>query len=319
MALPVTMYRWDDVGAPQIVDGKPSEYMNVLKKCLVEGYGSKASLGWSVAEEIAVPPYIAFKNDVTAGGSGGVITFSADNDLQGTVVKYESCQDYIDKTNQMRKSAYAGFDRYIDSDLYRLNKWFVIGTSKAFYLFIFSQYHLDNGNYQGTRESISFFSGDFESLYPNDDATFITVSGQRNNLNPGWNQNFLYVLSESQSVNLLDLYALDGSDSSGIASLSSIFGDYFWVSSTFDATANINVLSPVYLLMGFSGLKTSDSYQNTSLPFYRGVFPGLFIADAPGHRQEKIPFTRTLDNLNYFSVPSGNSHTSCCWISLEEW
>ena len=59
MASPVTIYRWDDVGAPQIVDGKPSEYMNMLKKCLVEGYGSKASLGWTVVDDIASPPFLS--------------------------------------------------------------------------------------------------------------------------------------------------------------------------------------------------------------------------------------------------------------------
>lgn len=318
MALPVTMYRWDDVGAPQIVEGKPSEYMNVLKKCLVEGYGSKASLGWSVAEEIAVPPYIAFKNDVTAGGSGGVITFSADNDEIATVVKYESCQDYIDKDNQMRKSAYAGFDRYISGNL-AINKWIVIGTSKAFYLFIFSQYHLENGNKQGSRDSISIFSGDFNSLYPNDDATFITIFGQKNNLTPSWNQTFLYYLSEGNTRNLLDVYALDGSETSATASLSSIFGENNYVSSIYTGIANISVLCPIYLLMGVDGLRSSQDYHGSTLPLNRGIIPGLFVANAPGHRDETIPFTRLIDNKNYFSIPSGNAFTGCCWISLEEW
>ena len=70
MAQAVTVYRWDDPGAPQIVDGRPSEFINVFKKCLVEGYGDKQPLGWQVQLEEAINK-ISFINDVTAGGSGG--------------------------------------------------------------------------------------------------------------------------------------------------------------------------------------------------------------------------------------------------------
>ncbi|MEI8642731.1 hypothetical protein P4S56_00375 [Pseudoalteromonas sp. Hal056] len=35
----VNVYRWDDEGAPQIVEGRPSEFINVLKNVWLMGMG----------------------------------------------------------------------------------------------------------------------------------------------------------------------------------------------------------------------------------------------------------------------------------------
>lgn len=74
MGLPVTVYRWDDDGAPQITNRTPSEMVDVLKKVLVTGYGTKASLGWNIAFEDVGTQKIAFRNNTTLG-SGGYVQF----------------------------------------------------------------------------------------------------------------------------------------------------------------------------------------------------------------------------------------------------
>lgn len=51
MAQPVTIYRWDDPGAPQLTQTAGSA-VDVLKKCLIDGYGTKTPAGW-VLEEIS--------------------------------------------------------------------------------------------------------------------------------------------------------------------------------------------------------------------------------------------------------------------------
>lgn len=75
MGLPVTVYRWDDAGAPQLSKGiKPSELINVLKKCLVDGYGSKQGAGWSVPFMDLASNQIVFRNS-TLQGSGSFVKF----------------------------------------------------------------------------------------------------------------------------------------------------------------------------------------------------------------------------------------------------
>lgn len=51
MAQALTVYRWDDLGAPQLTQTHGSA-VDVLKKCLIDGYGAKSAAGW-VLEDIS--------------------------------------------------------------------------------------------------------------------------------------------------------------------------------------------------------------------------------------------------------------------------
>jgi hypothetical protein len=315
MALPVTMYRWDDVGAPQIVDGKPSEYMNVLKKCLVEGYGSKASLGWTIETDIASPPVLALKNNA-AVGSGGVALFSAPSDSPGDDVTVEGCNDYVDKDARGRRSSYFGFDRYSTGSRL-LSRWFLIGTGKAFYFFCFCESSYSS-NSTGTLQNTAFFIGDFESLYPNDPALFISLSGSLDNTSMSWNTSLIYRFSDSSPIKLTKIHPLDGSDFGHEASLVSL-GDSMGVGTAATSAANITVLSPIYIFMGTGSLKDSDIYQNQMTPFSRGILPGTVLANSPGYRNDPMPVIKTIDKTEYYLIPSSNSYTGCVWINLKEW
>ncbi|MFT7565812.1 MAG: hypothetical protein ACI846_000098 [Pseudoalteromonas distincta] len=316
MALPVTMYRWDDDGAPQVVDGKPSEYMNVLKKCLVEGYGTKTGLGWSVEEEIASPPSLSLKNDLTVGGSGGCAFFSSDNDTNTGNVRVEGCQDYVDAANRGRTSSYFSFSKYSTGTNF-LNKWFLIGTGKAFYFFIYNQYQL-GGNFTTTIPSVSFFMGDINSLYQNDPATFISMGGPRDSVTFNWTTNLIYQLSESSAGEITKIHPLDGSDSAYNVSPISL-GNRFYVAGKHTGNPNITVLSPIYLFMGTGNLDVSANYQNQLIPYSRGLLPGAFLANSPGYRNDFMPVIKVIDNIEYYLLPSANSHTGCVWINLEQW
>jgi hypothetical protein len=41
------MYRWDDASAPTLTSTDLNSIFDVLDACLVNGYGAKASLGWT--------------------------------------------------------------------------------------------------------------------------------------------------------------------------------------------------------------------------------------------------------------------------------
>jgi hypothetical protein len=315
MALPVTMYRWDDEGAPQVVDGKPSEYMNVLKKCLVEGYGTKTGLGWSVAEEVLDPPFLALKNDINVG-SGGVIMLSASSDSAGQTVTVRGCQDFIDKSTYSKSSSYFGFSRYsTNSNL--MKNWIVIGTGRAFYFFCFADGQMGS-NYQATYSCPAFFAGDLNSLYPNDPHTFTAFSGIKNSTSFNWNYTLIYALGEGTSANLLTLYSIDG-ESSATASITNLFGNRFYVTGNRTAPANITMLSPFYASMGDGSLSGSSSYQTEVMPFCRAIIPGLFLATSPGYRNDPMPVIKDIGGKNYYLLPSANSNTGCTWICLEEW
>lgn len=316
MAQPVTVYRWDDPGAPQVVDGKPSEYMNVFKKCLVEGYGSKASLGWTVETDTASPPALALKNNA-AVGSGGVVIFTAANDDAGAITTVRAVQDYIDINTYSRSSPFSGFDRSSTS-IYMLNKWFIFGTGKAFYFFLYSEYSM-TANSTGTRSSGCFFVGDFNSLYPNDPATFIHMAGIRNSTSASWSQSLIYKISDSVMRELTNVYPLDGTNTPSPVSVSSIFGDKAHVNGHRNDPVDPAVLSPCYLLMGTGMIADSSIYQNTITPFVRGLLPGMYVANTAGYRQAPAPVIKQLNNVSHYLIPSSHSNTGCAWVNMEEW
>ncbi|MFK3859284.1 hypothetical protein [Pseudoalteromonas rhizosphaerae] len=316
MAQAVTMYRWDDEGAPQVVDGKPSEYMNVLKKCLVEGYGAKSSLGWSVVEEIASPPYLAIKNDINVG-SGGVAILSASNDAAGQSTKVYGVQDYIDQNTQYRSSPFSGFDRNSTSQ-YMINKWFLIGTGRAFYFFVYSEYTMGS-NATGARSVISFFMGDFDSLYPNDPATFTHIAGAIDSTSNQWNYSLNNKISESNLSSISRIHPIDGTEQPLTLSLVSLFGTSAHVNGAYNNQPNITILSPCYLMMGNGSINSSASYQNNIKPYVRGILPGLNIANSAGYRSDAQPVIKILNNANHYLIPSTQSYTGCAWINLEEW
>ncbi|TMS62704.1 hypothetical protein [Pseudoalteromonas sp. S3173] len=316
MALPVTMYRWDDVGAPQIVDGKPSEYMNVLKKCLVEGYGSKASLGWSLIDEETAVPHCAFMNNTTIG-SGGVAMFSSTDDAIGQKVIVRGVQDYVDRNVYSRSSPYHAFD-YGSLSTYLNKNWILIGTGKAFYFFCFSDATMVT-NATGTMFTISFFMGDINSLVPNDPAPFICLSGVKNSTSTSWSYTLPYKFSDSNLDRIGSIHPTDGTDSPSEFTIMSLFDNWAGVAGNTTSAANIRVMSPCYTLMETGSLKQSSPYQNDLTPFVRGLIPGLFIADAPGHRNDVPPVIKDIEGSSYYLTPSSNTGTSCAWINLEAW
>lgn len=321
MAQPVTVYRWDDVGAPQVIDGKPSEYMNVFKKCLVEGYGSKAPVGWTVEDE-SLPeetPFLAIKNDELKGGSGGAMTFKAQNDNAITVITCQSALDYISKTEQSRVGAYFTIGAG-STGVHSANKWIIIASATAFYFLALPEYTM-NRNYFGTYAHIMFFAGDIKSFYGADPARFVSLSGSINSNSFAWNGGLNNIISDNYSSICGYMYALDASANKASGYIVSSFGIHaVGQNSIQDSTPEIRVLSPTLLCSGSYNLSAAGSNINSeTLPFARGEIPGLFISQEYGYRIEKMPFIKLIDGVSHFSIPRSNNGGTCAWINLEEW
>ncbi|WP_428612885.1 hypothetical protein [Pseudoalteromonas sp.] len=317
MTKPVTIFRWDDTGAPQVTEGRPSEYLNIFKKCLVEGYGEKSSLGWSLLDEDTESPFCAFRNDISNGGSGGVAMFGNTSDDVGQMVIVRGVQDYVDRNSYTRSSPFHAFDRASSGS--NLNKyWILIGTSTAFYFFCYSDSSMES-NKTGTRHIPSFFMGDIISLIPNDPAPFICISGSKDSTTTSWSYSLIYKISESTMDKLSSIHPIDGSDDPKEFSIISLFSQYGYISGTHIGEPNIRMLSPCYALMYSGNLTSSSAYQNNTHPFARGLIPGLFVASDAGYRDDIPPVIKELNGESHYLIPSCNSTTGCTWINLESW
>lgn len=99
MGAPI-VYRFDDDGAPALTSADNTKFINLLKACLVDGYGGKPGAGWTM-------PYIsdngdkaAFRNN-PAAGTGFYMQVSypnADNHLP-CIRAYESMSSVDDGVN----------------------------------------------------------------------------------------------------------------------------------------------------------------------------------------------------------------------------
>ena len=321
MAQAVTVYRWDDPGAPQIVDGRPSEFINVLKKCLAEGYGTKTAVGWSIEDENLPEesPFLALKNNVSTGGSGGVLIASASNNNATNSIRLQSALDYISKSEQSRLGAYF-YTSTGGSGIYYPNNWVIIASATAFFYIAHSE-NRKNLNYFGATNHSMFFAGDFSSFYGFDSARFITLSGKINNTSTSWNTQLNYVISDDYTNSAGYIYALDSSVSKANSYLLTSFGNHALNQSSIqDSSPEIRVLSPFLLSTGSYSLASAGTTGNSEiLPFVRGQIPGLFASQEYGYRSESMPFIKLIDGSQYYSVPRANNGGTSIWINMEEW
>lgn len=318
MAQAVSVFRWDDTSAPQVVDGKPSEYMTVLKKCLVEGYGATTSIQWIVVvdEILTATPFLVLKNDTTLGGSGQFIVFEAVDDTAGTNVKVQCCQAYVDKVNRINVGGYFAFNRG-STGSFLLSKWMLIGTETGFYFFVTNDYVIGTSeNRFASQKSIFFWTGDFASVFENDPSKFITMSGEKNSNNFAFSSMLNYKVAYLDSVDVTDIYAIDGSAVNSTHSISTVIG--LRGASTAFATEEpeIKTLVQCYLITG-SGDNTNLNIEE--MPFLRGSVPGLFYSTEAGYRQNNMPFFKDIGGVEYFQIPSAGHSTSMAWINTKEW
>ncbi len=135
-----TVYRWDDTDAP-VLNGLAGSGWNMVKKCLVEGYGSKAAAGWTILfEDVAQQIGVIQGNVVT--GTGAIFQVIDDgvhvDNYGGRSLKvsgFESMSDPITGAGQwggglgpgMRKSSVLTADS---------RPWIIIADDRAVYYFV---------------------------------------------------------------------------------------------------------------------------------------------------------------------------------------
>lgn len=312
MSLPVTVYRWDDAGAPQLTNGKPSEIIAILKKCLDEGYGTKAGAGWSVAFENAAAFKIAFRNSTTEASGGFVQFWSVDGtDANAGQMRFRGAKSM------------SGLDAFIDAQYQmqfniatQVKYWVLIATSAGFWFM--STYSLTTPS-ATTYAKGCFFVGDYESFTENDPARFINAmySSPADMTSSNWNTSF--DSSVTPGATLCKIYDTDGSSNflnykmdtnylpghTGIAGIPS--GDRVF--------RKCLLLSPLNIAANDRlGINAGSSIVQ---PYYRGFLPGLLNTPSCGYNNEPWPVIEVINGQNHMLMPGYNFGRN--WVNMETW
>lgn len=306
MGLPVTVYRYTDAGAPQLTNGTPSEWINILKKVLVEGYGDKQPLGWTLEFEDAATRSVAFRNSTTDGGSGGYVKFYS---LGGSNTAYTrmvmKCAISMTSINDFTKPLWA---RGLTSSS-STKGWEIIGTSRGFYLILHYTVNLLNSLNGYQYDTQVYFIGDIESSVVNDAGAFTIVSGE-SAASDVVNSNGITMYSVTLSA---QLYNSDGGNSSTVYSFTK--SNLYKNSISEDGDAELlginHIMSPIPIVGALA--------QNTSVvsPLGRGHVPGLYTSSFAGYRAVNWPKELTQSGVKWVLLRSYNSPQQ--WIKTGTW
>lgn len=335
MSQQVTVYRWDDPGAPQIPNGKPSELINILTKCLVDGYGAKAPLGWTKTFDEPATQSVVFRNNPAAGGSGGYVKLYSNTaaDANNTPMRLTYGQTVTDINTFFGQGNIQAIPLGSSG-----TRWVIIGTSIGFYLTI-DQPELTlkmTGPTYSNGKSVAAYIGDFYSSVPSDAGRFIAFSSF-------WNANFssatyedclyyLKIAGDSTNRSPFKIYDADGGNSFTNYCLNLLFS-----ANTGGTNASVFQIEPasVEILMPVFVWRTSTDIMSTAVdrlsvpvrdstlsPTIRGVLPGYGYSLKVGYQNIFWPFTKSINNQNHWLMRSetlGGYSGAGAFINMEQW
>lgn len=303
MGLPVTIYRSTDPGSPLYKPGaplKPSDWLPVFQKCLVDGYGTKAGLGWTLDYGSVAELKMVFRNSIADGGSGGAVKIESNpsTDTVTSGLKF-TCANGI--------TGLDAFDRRVgsvstlaESNGWYIKGWTLIGTSRGFWFIIEA-----NGNTAVSMNTncyhytACFFIGDIDSFIPNDSGIFTCLAS-------GYGRDDPMVDLPTSRDRAMILGSPNGTAARATlyeATGGSLYATYSTRSGGHNATSSGATLQdpqglgvPIDLLpevlVGGSG--------SVTLPRIRGVVPGLYTTSYIGWGNDQLPIIRNYGGVDYY-------------------
>ncbi|MEL4248565.1 hypothetical protein [Shewanella xiamenensis] len=301
MGLPVRFYSSDDAGAPVGQIKKPSDVIDILKACLVNGYGDKPPLGWSLSFEDPSNTIAVFRNSVNDGGSGGAVQVQAHtaSNAVGAAVRFTAANQITAIDSFINKCGY----KAIYTNKNNSRGWFIFGTSRGFY-FKNRSFKTAIGIDASTSQyesTLMAFIGDIDSFIPNDMGTFTLIT---NHTSPEVDK-LSDVSSEMQlGANAagikIQLYATDGSNSSAIYTTN--------VTEPISYCENLPQYDAEALGVPMD-LQPCPIYRSATSsltnPACRGIIPGLFFTHFWGFRFRPTPVFIPIDGENYYLDDGG--------------
>ncbi|MGI2215693.1 hypothetical protein ACRN94_01565 [Shewanella baltica] len=322
MPSPVSIYRWDDVGAPQLsVNGKPTEIINVLKKVLVEGYGTKDPLGWTVAFENVGARKIAFRNATDNGGSGGYYQVWSSNGSDTNNMKMyhkvgkgmTALDGFVQPGNQQAFSCRAE----------TLN-WIIVGCDRAFWVILSNNVvpTCDISSY----EEPAWFVGDLETTLPNDTGQFVMIQNLQiahtnNTSEPNWTTYFSYNLSSTEiaSAQPFKMYDANGN----LKFPTTPYKLACLINSPIPFTTGTPVVSKQFHQVGILNPADETDFYGKKLTIsetrnlFRGFVTGLYRSNVSAYSDQLYPFLLTISGVEFLLIRGYGS--SINWIKVGNW
>ncbi|AZZ98748.1 hypothetical protein [Pseudoalteromonas sp. R3] len=319
MTIPVTVYRSDDAGAPQVTDGTPAEWFAVLKQCLVDGYGAKSPAGWKLIAEVEDPPHMTLQNNVASGGSGGYAMFSSPQIKATAIMVGQTALDYSSVADHDRVGRTFRWGLYWSAATAdkALKNWMIIASATGFYMFVYAN-EMTAKNCINSEVHGFFYVGDYVSTTPNDPARFISASGDQRTGSINYTESLGEIHLGTKAVGVA--YPLDSSTTTQELYTQTIFGTRQTPSGNYDAKPDVTVLCPIYLFSDTTSV-SSASLNDPITPWCRGHLPGIFSSAQCGYGSEQMPYFKHIDGQSYWSVPytRSSSSGSAIWINTVEW
>ncbi|MEI8602276.1 hypothetical protein P4S55_16225 [Shewanella sp. PP-Sp27a-2] len=229
---------------------------------MVEGYGSKSPLGWTLEFENIGVYSAAFRNSIIDGGSGGYVKFySIDGNNVASKTMMMKCALSMTSIDTFIKPLWA---RALISSS-STKGWEIIGTSRGFYLILHYTTNLLNGLQGYGFDTQVYFIGDIESSVVNDACNFTIASSSGTNGDVTANDG----ITSNNTTLATQLYNSDGSNSNAMYSFEK--SNFYKNSAAPNGDAELLGINHVMSPTPIYGVIA----QNTSVesPFCRGIFP----------------------------------------------
>lgn len=169
--VPVKVYRWDDVGAPQL-DKTPNCMATIFKACLVTGYGTKEGAGWTLPFEDTAAGVKVLRPAVSPHPDFD-LRLSADTGTEMAAQVYLNMTDA--NTGDLKLQCATAF-KYAKSK--SSGRWLLIASPYGFWFFNEQQY----GSFQAEYCGSYFYVGVVASLRADvGDAIYLQHTGGSNN------------------------------------------------------------------------------------------------------------------------------------------
>jgi hypothetical protein len=321
MGLPVTVYRWDDVGAPQIVNGTQSEFLDIFDKCLVDGYGAKLPLGWTTAFTSATSRI--YRNATVDGGVGGCVKIEriGTNANYGSV-RVTGCANATSITALINKGFY--FSMTTETSV---NRWIIIGTKLGFFFFTGKDGSIAEGR---TAYTPSMYVGQIESLYPNDVHSFIATNflNYADNTAANWTTQLEYGLFQLNTI-VQKMYPTVSGSSFTQYKLKHFFTPSQSQGQILPVTVNA-AFSKIAVVTSYDG-QSSDTdttnvdssgvpYQRSDkLPLLRGFLSGMLMRSVAGDAEQTWPPISTIDGVQYYGIANAAYGGQQFFVNMESW
>lgn len=307
----VTVYRWDDPGAPVLSNPSAGSLIGVLDACLVDGYTGKTGAGWTKA--FSGTNLAAYRQ-----GAGSMCYLRVDDgtgSFKATARGYESMTDIntgvnaFPTTAQLANGVYAA----IGTTTTASNKpWIVVADNKRFYLWVGVSLTTAVDISTSTTWQALFFFGDIISFRPGDTYCCQIMGSD----SASTNTERFGIAGALTSVIAGSFIERDAAQAAGSVN-NSKYNDYYGGGSSATIGSATCVAYPDKITGGIN-LSRIHVSNGATVVGIRGRLPGVFapLNALPGNNGDTFSGTGDLAGRTFILLDCG-SGTIRCRVALE--